>query len=71
MTAYELHFLQKSTILHFSEESIEKKFISMGIVPGSRIEIMRKAPLGGALYAKIDGLIIALRNSEAKSIVVE
>jgi ferrous iron transport protein A len=71
MTVKELTFRKKTTILRFLEEHLEKKLLSMGIMPGSSVEVLRKAPFGGAFYVKIDGLILALRNNEASSIEVK
>ncbi len=42
----------------------------MGILPGSRVEVLHRAPFGGGLYIKADNLLIALRSEEAEAIVV-
>ena len=42
----------------------------MGILPGTLIEVVRAAPFGGGCYIKADNLLIALRKSEACSIVI-
>ena len=42
----------------------------MGILPGTQIEMVRAAPFGGGCYIKADNLLIALRKSEACSIVI-
>jgi ferrous iron transport protein A len=46
------------------------RLISMGLVPGCTIEILRKAPFGGGWYVKSDGLHIAMRSEEACCIVL-
>lgn len=43
--------------------------MSMGVLPGSRIDLIRKAPLGGGWYVKIDRQFIALRKEELDCIV--
>lgn len=43
----------------------------MGILPGTQIEVIRSAPFGGGCYIKADNLLIALRKSEACSIVIQ
>jgi len=45
--------------------------MAMGIMPGSSIRMIRKAPFGGGCYIKVDNLLIALRESEALSIILK
>ncbi len=42
----------------------------MGILPGSRVEVIRFAPFGGGCYVKADNLLIALRKEEATGIIL-
>jgi len=41
-------------------------FMEMGIMPGKKLTLMRKAPLNGPMAFLIEGNIIALRVKEAK-----
>ena len=66
-----LKLAQKAIIHHYSDEKISSKLISMGMLPGSVIEVIRKAPFGGALYIKVNGFSFALRENEAATIIVE
>ena len=43
----------------------------MGLLPGTRIEMIRKSPFGNAYYVKADGVRFALREEEAASILLE
>lgn len=45
--------------------------MAMGILPGSRIELVRKSPLGGGWFVKVDNTYIALRKQEAACIVLK
>lgn len=54
----------------YTDNYIGGKLMSMGILPGSRIEIVRIAPFGGGCYIKVDHSYIALRKTEAGSIVL-
>ncbi len=62
----------ESAVIHsFSDEETAYKFLSMGILPGSTVEMIRKAPFGGAFYIKADYQQFAIRNQEAACIVLE
>lgn len=54
----------------FTDDEIAQKLMSMGILPGTRIELVRKAPLGGGCYIKADNLLIALRTEEAARVTL-
>ena len=57
-------------IVRYNDEKVAGKLISMGMMPGSKILMIRKAPFGGGYYVRIDGVNLALRENEVKSIVV-
>lgn len=58
-------------VSHFENPQIASKLMAMGIMPGSNIRMIRKAPFGGGCYIKVDNLLIALRESEALSIILK
>ncbi len=60
----------KGTIYYFSDEQVGSRLLTMGILPGSNIEVVRKAPLGGGIFVKVDGNYLALRKQEAASIIL-
>ena len=41
------------------------------VLPGKCMRLMRRVPFGGGLYIKIDNNNIALREDEARNIVLE
>ena len=51
--------------------SLRKKFLSMGLLPGVIIEMVRPAPLGDPIAIKVKGYDLSLRKSEARNITVE
>jgi ferrous iron transport protein A len=57
-------------VSHFTDEEIGGKLMAMGILPGSRIELVRRAPFGGGWYVKVDNNFIALRKQEAACIIM-
>lgn len=62
---------EKAIIKAFGNPHAGSKLLSVGILPGSLVELVRKAPLGGGWYVKVDGQTFALRQEEASSIVIE
>jgi len=63
----------KVEVLHFEGEShYEFKFISLGILPGDKLEIQSKSLFGGPIAVKHeDSNFLALRLDYAKKIVVK
>lgn len=57
-------------ISHFTNEQLASKLMSMGILPGSEISLIRKAPIGGGWYIKVDNKVMAMRAEEVDCIVV-
>ena len=60
-------------VIQFEGESqYEFKFISLGILPGDKLEIQSKSVLGGPISVKHEGAIFfALRLDYAKKIIVK
>jgi ferrous iron transport protein A len=47
------------------------RLLAMGIIPGKRIEVIRKQPWSGSFYINIDGHFLGLRIQEADLIQVK
>lgn len=50
--------------------SIRKRLLAMGFVPGSRVDVLRTAPLGDPIEYRVKGYCISLRKEEAKLVSV-
>lgn len=57
-------------VSHFTNERVAGKLLSMGVLPGTLVRMIRKAPFGGTCYIKADNILLALRKDEACSIVL-
>lgn len=55
----------------FDNLDLASKLMTLGILPESRITVVRKSPFGDALYLQLDGQKIAIRNSEGSTIILE
>ena len=61
----------KGIVTGISDEQAAGRMMAMGILIGSEVTMIRKAPFGGACYVKVDNLLIALRKTEANSILLK
>ena len=59
-----------ATIHSFSDEETACKMMSMGILPGTTVKLIRKAPFGGAIYIQADNQQFAIRNNEAACVML-
>ncbi len=51
--------------------SIRRRLLDIGFIPGTKIENVLTAPFKDPTLYRIRGTLIAIRNSDAKNIVVE
>lgn len=58
-------------IFEFLDSGVATKLLSMGVLPGSKIEVRRFAPWGGGMIIKVDELVIAVRKDEAETIAIK
>ena len=70
-TISDLKLRESALTIAFSDQELACKLTSMGVLPGTRIELVRHAPFGSAYYIKVDGIRMALREEEAASILLE
>ncbi|MFK8056148.1 MAG: ferrous iron transport protein A [Saprospiraceae bacterium] len=70
INALELDRREKGVVCGFADDCFARKYLSMGILPGSRVELVRKAPVGQTCYFKIDGRSLAVRKKEAACLLL-
>lgn len=51
--------------------NIKFRLIDMGVVPGAKVQVVKRAPLGDPIEIKIKGFSLSLRVNEASMIDVE
>lgn len=63
----------RCVVLDIASEPAELKsrLYSLGIIPGSVLELLRFAPLGDPMQVKVGGSFISIRKSEASIITVD
>ena len=70
-TIQDLKLHESARAMAFDDPALAGKLTAMGVLPGSIVEMVRKAPFGQAYYIKADGVRLALREEEAASILLE
>lgn len=63
----------RARVTHLAAEGApyRRKLLSMGIIPGCMLEVVRKAPLGDPIEIALHGFRLCLRRQEAAVIGVE
>ncbi len=72
MYLYALGEGERGKVLAVSEEAeIKTRLRELGIIEGTTVTCLRKSPLGDPVAYKIRGAVIAIRNADAKNIIIE
>ena len=53
------------------DAELQQRILEMGVLPGSRVQVVRYAPLGDPIEIKVMGYSLSLRKAEAKYVSVE
>lgn len=53
-----------------TKNSIGRRFLDIGIVPGSKIECVMESPNGNPVAYLIKGAVIAIRKEDSKDVVI-
>ena len=61
---------EEGIVSHFSDVQMAGKFVSMGVLPGSSVRVVRIAPFNGGYYLRVDDTNLVLRTEEAHSIIL-
>jgi ferrous iron transport protein A len=49
----------------------QRRMLDMGFVPGARVTVVRRAPLGDPVEYRVKGTAVALRREDAGTVLVE
>ena len=66
----QLQIGESALITAFADGQIAAKLMAMGLLPGTTLALLHKAPFGGAYYIKINNHYLALRVNEAKNVLI-
>jgi ferrous iron transport protein A len=61
-----------ATVVGLSNAGVERRrMLDLGILPGARVEVVMKSPLGDPVAYRIRGATVALRRDQARQIRVK
>jgi Fe2+ transport system protein FeoA len=53
------------------EGAFRRRVMELGLLPGTRVQLVRVAPLGDPLELRVRGCALSMRRDEARSIAVD
>lgn len=62
---------RKNIIEVHGEGALRHRLLEMGIIPGTEVEITKRAPLGDPIQIHIRGYELSIRKDDADLIIVE
>jgi ferrous iron transport protein A len=63
---------QRGTVTDLGMEDRERfRLMEMGLIPGTELRFVRRAPMGGPIEVEMRGLHLSLRAQEASNIIVQ
>lgn len=60
-----------SIVRVLGDEHVARRLMELGLVPGTRVEVIRRAPLGDPIEIRLRQFHLSLRQSEATHVHVE
>lgn len=73
ITLDKLSLREKGTVklIKGSSEGLRRRLIDMGIIPGTQLEMCKRAPMGDPIEVILRGYYLTLRINEARRIELE
>ena len=68
MTLQDLRPGESGTILGFESSAVTDRLMEMGMLPGSKVQVVRLAPFGDPMDLKVRGYHLSIRKSEAAQV---
>jgi ferrous iron transport protein A len=70
MRLADMNLEEEGILAHFEDERLAVKLMAMGVLPGSRVRLIRKDISGKTFYVRVDQMRLAIRKTEAECIVL-
>lgn len=61
---------QRGTVTGYATEAPPDRLLEMGLLPGTLVAVVRRAPLGDPIDLKVRGYHLSIRRSEARAVLV-
>lgn len=59
---------QKGVVISYDDPLVAGRMMTMGVLPGKAIKLVRKSLMGECLYIQSEGLVMAIRRREGDKI---
>lgn len=59
------------TISEIGDSALKERLMTMGLIPGTKVQILRSAPLGDPIAIRVRSYNLAIRKADAEKIAVE
>lgn len=57
--------------LEQAQPGYRQRLLAMGVIPGAKLQVIRKAPLGDPIELKIDTFSVSVRKKESQIVILE
>ena len=61
----------KLKVLSVGESELKQRLMTMGVIPGTEIEVLRSAPFGDPMAIRLRAYNLALRRADAEIVEVQ
>ena len=58
-------------ISEIGDSALKERLMTMGLIPGTKVQILRSAPLGDPIAIRVRSYNLAIRKADAEKIAVE
>ena len=58
-------------ISEIGDSALKERLMTMGLIPGTKVQILRSAPLGDPVAIRVRSYNLAIRKADAEKIAVE
>lgn len=62
---------ERGTVTAYADDDPPGRLLEMGLLPGTTVEVVRRAPLGDPIDLKVRGFHLSIRDHEAERIHVD
>lgn len=69
-TILDLRLGEEGTVQKFSEASLACNLLTLGVLPETKIKMVRKSPMGNAVCLKLGDYLLAVRKAQASKIII-
>ncbi len=70
-TILDLKIGEEGVVKRFTESSLACNLLTFGVLPETKIKLIRKSPLGNAVCLQLGDYVLAVRKTQASKIIID